>query len=46
MISTLVLIYFGRPQLRHTVKLDFMTFRTVDPEIRSILIFFFKRVWS
>ena len=31
-------IYFGRPQLRHTIKTNFRTFQTVDPEICSILI--------
>ena len=33
----LVLIYFSRPRLGHTIKTKF-TFQTVDPEICSILI--------
>ena len=44
MSSTLVLIYFGRPGLGHTVKTNFITFQTVNPAISSILIFH-KRVW-
>ena len=31
----LVLIYFGRPQLGHTIKTNFITFQTVDPETYS-----------
>ena len=36
---------FGRLRLRHTIKTNFITFQTVDPEICLILIFC-KRVWS
>ena len=32
-------LYFGRPLLRHTIKINFITFQTDDPEICSILIF-------
>ena len=42
-MSTLILIYFGRPQLGHKIKTNFTTFQTVDPEISSILIIY-KRV--
>ena len=39
MVSTLVLIYFGRPRLGHKIKTNFIIFPTADPEICSILIF-------
>ena len=42
MVSTLDLMYFGRPQLEHTIKARFITFQTVDLEIWSILIFYKK----
>ena len=45
MVSTLVLIYFGRPRLGHKTKATFITFQTVDPQIRSIMAFY-KRVWD
>ena len=45
MIRALVLIYFGRRRLGHTIKATSLTFQTVDPEICSILIFY-KRVWN
>ena len=45
MVNTLVLIYFGRPKLWHTIKSNFITFQIVDPEIFSIFIFH-KRVWD
>ena len=38
MVSTLVLIYFGRPWIGHTVKINFITFQAFDLEIRSIFI--------
>ena len=44
-ISTLVLVYFGSTQLGQTIKTNFITFRPVDPDIYSILIFY-KRVWD
>ena len=43
-ISSLVLIYFGRPQLEYIIKVNFVTFQT-DPEIGSVLTFY-KRVWD
>ena len=33
------LICFGRPPLEHTIKANFITFQTVDLEIRLVLIF-------
>ena len=42
MLSALVLICFGRPRLGHTIKTNFITFQTVDPEIFSILILILK----
>ena len=40
MVSTLVLIYFGRPPLGRTIiKTNFITVQIVDPEICSNLIF-------
>ena len=44
-VSTLVLIYFGRPRLRHTIKTNLTTLQIFDPEICSIMIFN-KRVWD
>ena len=44
-VSTLVLIYFGRPRLGYKAKTNFITFQFVDSEIRSIL-FFYKKVWE
>ena len=44
-VSSLVLIYFGRCGLEHTIKANFITFQPVDLEICSILIFY-KRVWD
>ena len=35
----LVLIYFGRARLGHTIKINCTTFQTADLEICSILIF-------
>ena len=43
--SILVLIYFGRPRLKYTIKKNCATFQVVDPELWSILIFY-KRVWD
>ena len=43
-VCTLVLIYFGRPRLGHTIKTNFIL-QTVDPEICSILILY-KGVWD
>ena len=45
MVSTLIWIYFGRLWLGHTIKINFITFQIVDPEIYSKLIFN-KRVWD
>ena len=42
MVSTLVLIYFERPRIAHTIKAKCITFQTVDPEIYSNLIFYKK----
>ena len=39
MVSTLVLIYFGRPPLGRVIKANFSSFQTVVPEICSIWIF-------
>ena len=39
-VSKLVLIYFDRPRLRHTIKTKFVTFQTDDPEICSYMIFY------
>ena len=33
MISTLILIYFGRPRLGNTIKPSFNTYQTVDTEM-------------
>ena len=44
-ITTLVLIYFGRPLLGHIIKTNFISFQIVDPKICSILIFY-KRFWD
>ena len=40
MVSTLVLIYFDRPPLGHTIKANFITIQAVDLEIYLILIFY------
>ena len=45
MVSTLVLIYFDRPGLRHIITKNLKTFPAVDPEICSIMIFN-KRIWN
>ena len=39
------LIYFGRPQLGHTIKVNCIPFQTADPEISPILIFY-NSVWD
>ena len=39
MVRTLVLKHFDRPWLGHTIKANFTTFHTADPEIDSTLIF-------
>ena len=39
MISTLIYLYLGIPQLGHAIKTNFVTFQTVDLEIYSILVF-------
>ena len=44
-VNTLLLINFGRHPRGHTIKINWVTFQTVDPEISSILIFH-KRVWD
>ena len=44
-VSTLLLIYFGRARLRHTIKTNFKTFQTVDQEVCSNLIFY-EKVWD
>ena len=36
---------FGRLELGHVIKANFMIFQTVDPEINSTLIFY-KRIWD
>ena len=38
-VTSLVLIYFGRPQLRNTIKANLIIFQTTHPEICSFLIF-------
>lgn len=43
--STLVLTHFGRFGLGHTIKTNFTTFQTTDPDIYLILMFD-KRVWN
>ena len=40
MVSALVLIYFSRLRIVHTIKTNFITLQTVDPEIYSIFIFY------
>ena len=45
MVSTLVLIYLDRRRLELTIKTNFITFQTDDPDIFSILVFY-KRVWD
>ena len=44
-VSILLLMQFGRPQVGHTIKTNFILFQTVDPGIQQILIFY-KRVWD
>ena len=44
-IITLLLIYFGRFRLGHTIKINFITFETADPKIFLILIFY-KSVYT
>ena len=39
MVHSLVSIYFGSPQLSHTIKASCINIQTIDPEIGSILIF-------
>ena len=39
MVSTLVLIHFGRPQLGHKIKTKCKKFQAADLEVCSILIF-------
>ena len=39
-VNTLVLTYFGRLRLGHTIKRSFVTFQTVDPKICSISSFY------
>ena len=39
-VSTLLLIYFGKPRLEHTIKTNFITFQTDAPEVCSILTFY------
>ena len=39
MLSTALLICFGRLQLGHTIKASCIAFQTVDPYVYSILIF-------
>ena len=46
MVSTLVLIYFGRLRQGHRIKTNFIRFLIVDPKICSISIFFIKGSWS
>ena len=38
MVSTLVLIYFGRLSLDHTLKSNFITSQIADLQVSSILI--------
>ena len=35
LVLKLVLIYFGRPSPGHAIKINFITFQNVDPEICS-----------
>ena len=37
---TLILIYFGRPPLGHSIKTNFTTFQAVDLGTFSIFIFY------
>ena len=41
-VSTLVLIYFGKPPLRITIKRNYITFQTVDSDMCLILIYYIK----
>ena len=45
MASTLVPRYFGRPRLDHTIKVNFVTFQTVDQKTCSISMFY-KKIWD
>ena len=44
-VSNLVVTYFDRPRFEHTIKGNFRTFQTVNPDICSIFVFN-KRVWD
>ena len=44
-VNSLVFTYFGRPRHGYTIKVNFISFQTVDREILSILIFY-KRFWN
>ena len=44
MISILVQLNIGRPQLGHTIIANCIIFETFDPEIFSFLIFFKMRL--
>ena len=44
-VSTLGLINFRRPRLRHTINTKFISFQTVGSEICSIVTFYY-RVWD
>ena len=39
-VSTLVLIYFVRPRLSHTIKTNLIKFQTVDPKIATLNFIF------
>ena len=39
-VSTLVLIYFVRPRLSHTIKINLIKFQTVDPKIATLNLIF------
>ena len=46
MVSTLVLIYFGRPPIGHVIiTTNVITFHSLDLEMCSILIFH-KKIWG
>ena len=42
MFRSIVLIYFDRYRLTHTIKTNFMPLQNVDPEIYSIMTFLEK----
>ena len=44
MVRTLVSICFGSPRLGHTIKTNCVKLQTVNPELRSILIFLKKGI--